>query len=129
MVSGGFDPIHSGHINMLREAADLGEVVVAINSDDWLVRKKGYRLLPWQERAAIVMAIRYVSDVVGVDDADGTVVEAIRRVKPDIFANGGDRLADNTPEVAYCEHVGIRSLFNIGGSKTASSSEFVEAVR
>ena len=94
MVSGGFDPIHKGHVRMILAAAEHGDVVVVANSDDWLMRKKGYVFMPWEERAEIISAIRGVTEVVTVDDSDNTVCEALIRCKPDAFANGGDRKGD-----------------------------------
>ena len=90
MVSGGFDPVHIGHIQMIEEAARWGSVIVVINSDDWLMRKKGYVFMPWKERAYIMGSIKGVSLVTGVDDTDGTVCRAIGYHRPDAFANGGD---------------------------------------
>lgn len=122
-VSGGFDPLHIGHLEMLREAATYGELVVIINSDAWLMRKKGFVFLPWEQRAAIIGDLKHVSAVSHVDDTDGTVCEALMRLKPGYFANGGDRKSDNTPEKMVCEHVGIEMLWNIGGGKADSSSD------
>ena len=90
-VSGGMDPIHVGHVRMILEASKFGDVVVILNSDQWLLRKKGFKFMSWEERAEILRAIRGVVDVVRVNDEDGTVCEALRRIKPDYFANGGDR--------------------------------------
>lgn len=127
LVSGGFDPIHRGHISYLRAAALYGEVVVALNSDDWLVRKKGQRFQCREDRTVILQAIRYVTRVVRVDDSDGTVCAAIREIKPDFFANGGDRTPDNTPEVELCNELGISLLFRVGGGKEESSSRLLTA--
>ena len=113
-VSGGFDPIHKGHIKMIREAAKLGDVVVILNSDDWLERKKSYKFMNFEERSYIAGSIKGVVFTTGVDDSDGTVCEALKRIKPDFFANGGDRYSTNTPEMAVCEELGIEMLWNIG---------------
>jgi D-beta-D-heptose 7-phosphate kinase/D-beta-D-heptose 1-phosphate adenosyltransferase len=121
-VSGGFDPLHLGHLAMLREASERGQLVVIINSDEWLLRKKGFVFLPWLERAAIIKDLRYVADVSAVNDDDGTVCEALARLKPRYFANGGDRNSDNTPEGQLCKDLGIEMLWNVGGGKTGSSS-------
>ena len=126
MVSGGFDPIHVGHVRMILDAAKHGEVIVVANSDDWLMRKKGYVFMPWKERAEIIESIRGVVRVEHVDDSDNTVCEAISRCRPDAFANGGDRKGDNTPEVALCNELGIELMWNIGGGKIQSSSDLVE---
>ena len=125
MVSGGFDPIHIGHVRMILEAAEHGDVIVVANSDDWLMRKKGYIFMPWEERAEIIESIKGVVSVEKVDDADGTVCDALRRIKPDVFANGGDRKGNNTPEVALCEELGIDLIWNVGGGKIQSSSDLV----
>lgn len=126
MVSGGFDPIHVGHVRMIREAAQHGDVIVVANSDDWLYRKKGYNFMGFVERKEILMAIKGVVQVIPVNDKDGTVCEALRRIKPTYFANGGDRTSDNTPEKRVCEELGIEMLWNVGGQKIQSSSELVE---
>ena len=85
MVSGGFDPVHAGHIRMIRDAANFGDVIVVANSDDWLYRKKGFVFMTFDQRAEILNAIKGVILVDSVDDTDGTVCEAIRRLKPDFF--------------------------------------------
>lgn len=126
MVSGGFDPVHVGHLRMFQEAANLCDgLYVVINSDDWLLRKKGYVFMTFAERAEIVQGFEGVTAVFSVDDSDDTVCEAIRRIKPDCFANGGDRTAHNTPEIELCDELGIEVLWNIGGGKVQSSSELV----
>jgi cytidyltransferase-like protein len=125
-ISGGMDPVHVGHLDLIKHAAEYGNVVVILNSDAWLKRKKGYHLMTWDERAKILSALRNVSAVVAVDDSDGTVCEALRRIKPDYFANGGDRFPDNTPELKVCLDYNIKPIFNIGGGKVASSSKLVE---
>ena len=125
MVSGGFDPIHKGHVRMILAAAEHGDVLVVANSDDWLMRKKGYVFMPWEERAEIISSIRGVTEVVRVDDSDDTVCEALTRCQPDAFANGGDRKGENTPEVRVCIENNIQLLWNVGGEKIQSSSELV----
>ena len=125
-VSGGCDPLHIGHLDMFREAAQHGELVVILNSDAWLLRKKGFIFLPWEQRAAIISDLRYVSKVESVNDDDGTVCEALRRIRPHYFANGGDRKHDNTPEGAVCAELGIEMLWNIGGGKANSSSDIAK---
>ena len=130
MVSGGFDPVHIGHIRMILDAARHGDVVVVANSDDWLFRKKGFVFMEFEQRAEILAAIKGVVKVSGVDDTDGTVCEAIRRLKPDMFANGGDRRKNNTPEQDICEELGIQMLWGVGGEdKANSSSDLVERVK
>ena len=129
MISGGFDPIHAGHVRMILDASKYGDVVVALNSDDWLNRKKGYVFMPWAERAEIILAIKGVISVVRVADDDNSVCEAISRERPDYFANGGDRKIGNTPEVDLCNKLGISLIWNVGGDKIQSSSELVSKTK
>ena len=101
-VSGGFDPIHKGHVRMILAAAQYGDVIVILNSDDWLHRKKGYKFMTWDDRAEIIRAIRGVVNVVNtIDDKDETVCNTLRNLKRDVdldyFANGGDRYNTNSP--------------------------------
>lgn len=129
MVSGGFDPLHIGHVRMIAEAYQHGDVLAVVNSDAWLMRKKGYVFMPWADRAEIVRGLRCVWNVEPVDDADGSVCDAIRRLHPDIFVNGGDRTGDNIPEYQLCEELGIEMIFGVGGGKIRSSSQIVAEVR
>ena len=128
-VSGGFDPPHSGHIRMIQEASQFGEVIIVLYSDDWLMRKKGFVFMSWDERKEILEAIKGVRKVVQVDDSDGTVCEALLRHKPNYFANGGDRSDKNTPELIICKENDITMIWGIGGGKIQSSSELVNRLR
>ena len=119
-ISGGFDPMHPGHIAMIEGAMKYGEVHIIVNSDDWLIRKKGFFFQPWVDRKKILEA--YTPHIHAVDDADGTVCEALRRIRPDYFGNGGDRGKTNTPELTVCEELGIEPVFELGGGKYSSSS-------
>lgn len=121
IISGGFDPIHPGHIAMIEEAAKYGEVHIVANSNAWLLRKKGFFFQPWVDRKKILEA--YTPHIHAVDDTDGTVCEALRRIKPDYFGNGGDRTSHNIPELSVCLELGIEPIFSLGGNKYASSSE------
>jgi D-beta-D-heptose 7-phosphate kinase/D-beta-D-heptose 1-phosphate adenosyltransferase len=116
-LSGGFDPLHAGHVKMLQGAAHFGRIVIILNSDEWLVRQKGFCLMPWHERREILMALKYVHDVVPVDDRDNTVCEAITRIKPNVFGNGGDRGPRNTPERDLCLKMEIKLAYGIGGGE------------
>ena len=130
MVSGGFDPVHAGHIRMIRHAAEYGNVIIIANSDDWLFRKKGFVFMEFERRIEILNAIKGVILVDSVDDSDNTVCEAIRRIKPTYFANGGDRGQNNTPEQTVCEELGVELLWAIGGEeKLDSSSDLARKVR
>lgn len=130
-VSGGFDPVHIGHLRMFREARKLGgRLVVILNNDNWLRAKKGYSFMGEDERAEIISEMRCVDDVIITghenDCKDMSVCEVLENLMPDIFANGGDRKADNIPEYELCERLGIEMAFNVGGEKARSSSELVE---
>ncbi len=127
-VSGGFDPIHIGHVRMFREARELGDkLVVIMNNDNWLRMKKGFTFMPQKERAEIIRHLPFVDKVVFTDhtkgDTDNSVSRTLAKVRPDIFANGGDRVSKNVPEVALCKKLGIKMVFNVGqGGKVQSSS-------
>ena len=128
-VSGGFDPIHVGHVRMIRQAAELGDVIVIANSDAWLMRKKGYVFMEWRERAEILQNIKGVVAVYEAKDDDNSVCESLKSLQPDIFANGWDRKNNNVPEVKLCRELGIDLVWNMGGDKIQSSSELVKKQR
>lgn len=130
-ISGGFDPIHIGHIRMIQAARALGDrLVVILNNDHWLRAKKGYVFMPQTERKELLKAISGVDQVVITrhtkNDRDTSVSREIQKIKPDIFANGGDRKKGNTPEVILCKQLNIQLAFNVGqGGKVQSSSWLV----
>ena len=127
-VSGGFDPVHIGHVRLFREAKALGHyLVVILNNDNWLLKKKGFFFMPQDERKEIIESFVAVDEVVltehSQDPEDMSVCEALKKVKPHIFANGGDRTKTNIPEVPVCEALGCELIFSIGeGGKVQSSS-------
>ena len=131
LVSGGFDPIHSGHIKLINEANKYGDVVVLLNSDEWLKNKKGKAFLPISERKIIMQNIKGVIDVIEFDDSDQTCIDGIKiaksRFKNNLikFANGGDRNNDTTPEKEFCENNNIETLFGIGGTNKSNSSSWI----
>lgn len=128
LISGGFDPLHSGHVRLITEAAKMGRLYVALNSNRWLKKKKGYVFMPWEERAEILRAMRCVVEVLAVDDSDGTVCHTLERVRPAIFANGGDVTKGHPAEHAVCAKYGIQEVFEVGGHKINSSSALVAKV-
>lgn len=128
-VSGGFDPIHLGHLRMFKEARKLGDkLIVIINSDAWLRRKKGAYFMTANERAEIIKEFECV-DVVHIHNSmKPDVCGALEKLKPDIFANGGDRKKpEDLPEAETCEKLGIQMVFNVGGKKVRSSSSMLES--
>lgn len=131
-VSGGVDPIHIGHVRLFKSAKELGtKLIVILNNDNWLMKKKGFVVMDEKDRKEILESIRYVDEVVLTkhepESEDVSVCESLKEIHPDIFANGGDRKSDNIPEYKLCEEVGIKMEFNIGeGGKVRSSSEIVK---
>ena len=129
VTSGGFDPIHPGHISLLQESAKYGDVVVAaVNGDAFLRAKKGRPFQDLRTRCLIVSAIRSVDYVVPFEiEGDLTVNEALRRLRPDVFTKGGDRVdADTIPEWDTCKELGIEVVTGVGADKEWSSSWFLE---
>jgi cytidyltransferase-like protein len=128
IATGGFDPLHSGHVSYLQAASQLGFLVVGVNSDAWLARKKGAAFMPWLERASVVSALGCVGQVIAFDDSDGTAIDAIARVRamqPDaeiVFVIGGDRSATNTPEMVMKDVV---FKFGVGGEDKKNSSSSI----
>ena len=133
LVTGGFDPLHSGHLAYFKAAKELGDkLVVGINSDEWLTRKKGRPFMPFEERAEIIKGLSIVDQIISFDDSDDTACGAIYKTLAThgniklIFANGGDRTDANIPEMAtygdmhYCNFV-----FGVGGEDKKNSSSWI----
>lgn len=137
VTSGGFDPMHVGHLRCLLESADFvkrvggrTKLAVIVNSDGFLLRKKGYAFMPASERMEIIAGVKGVDYVVPWDDGSQTVTGAIAILKPFAFTKGGDRDASsNVPEFDLCEKLGTQVIFNMGGGKIQSSSTLVESAR
>jgi len=130
LVTGGFDPVHKGHIAYLNDAAQLGDIlIVGLNSDEWLTRKKSRPFMSLEDRKAVVSELRMVHEVITFDDSDGTAYKAImsliKRFPNDqiIFANGGDRTFITTPEVSMSYgHPFVQFEFGVGGTNKMNSS-------
>ena len=130
IVSGGFDPIHSGHISYIKKAKRLGDkLIVALNSNHWLEKKKGKYFLPFKERKIILESLSYVDEVLDFkDDSEGSAKNALLKVKKKfpndeiIFCNGGDRNKENIPEMSI---EGIKFEFGVGGNNKANSSSWI----
>lgn len=128
-LSGGFDIIHPGHIRMIQGATHFGSVIIILNSDEWVYRKKNIVLIPWHERKEVLMGIKGVDKVEMVNDEDNTVCEALIRIRPHIFGNGGYRLPTNTPERQVCNELGITCVWGLGGGgRDAYSNELLEKI-
>lgn len=140
-TSGGFDPLHVGHLKCIQESAVLVEklgkktksdvlLVVVVNGDNFLLRKKGYAFMPVKERMEIISGIKGVDCVVAWDSDDQTVTGALQVVRPIVFTKGGDRTSsENVPEFQFCESIGCEVIFNVGGEKIQSSSELVSKMK
>lgn len=133
VVSGGFDPLHEGHVAYIQAAAKLGKVIVLLNSAAWLERKKGQAFMTYDSRAAVLSAISGVETVVPFNDRDGTVVDGLKRVASVypgdfIFCKGGDRSdAANVPELEWCRANNVPVVLGCGGyTKANSSSELIK---
>ena len=134
LVTGGFDPLHSGHIAYFKAARELGDhLVVGVNSDEWLTRKKGKPFMPFEERAAIIKELACVDEVIGFNDNDDTAINAIGQVLQTkgtswkvVFANGGDRTNKTTPEyTTFGEHQDVEFIWKVGGSDKKNSSSWI----
>ena len=134
LVTGGFDPLHSGHIAYFKEAKKLGaKLIVGVNSDEWLVRKKGRPFMPFEERCAIIEELSVVDQVIGFNDNDDSACHAIFQILSThgsgtkiVFANGGDRTNTTTPEYAtYGEMPYVDFVFGVGGEDKKNSSSWI----
>ena len=132
LVTGGFDPIHSGHIEYLQSAKNLGDIlVVGLNSDEWLTRKKGRPFMPFRERQSVIENLKMVDKVISFDDSDNTARGAIFKVmstfgygKKIIFANGGDRVEGNVPEHDTYDNI-VEFVYGVGGVAKKNSSSWI----
>lgn len=129
LVTGGFDPLHSGHIEYFKAAKQLGNIlIIGINSDDWLTRKKGRSFMPASERRCIIENLYQVHKVIEFDDSDNSAIDAIKKVRDMyprhkiVFANGGDRTKDNIPEMVFDD---VEFVFGVGGENKKNSSSWI----
>lgn len=126
-ISGYFNPIHVGHLKMVEEAKKLGEyLIVIINNDKQVELKGSIPFMDENDRAEIVKALKWVDQVFISIDNDKTVCQSLKKIKPDIFANGGDRKAGNIPEDKICDDLNIKMINNVGGNKIRSSSTLIK---
>jgi len=129
-ASGGFDPLHIGHIQLFEEAKKLGDkLVVILNNDNWLLKKKRFVFMREGERKKILESLKWVDRVVvtkhKLNTADMSVNRELKEIRPDIFVNGGDRKKDNIPEVSICDQINCKMVFNIGKSGKIQSSSWL----
>lgn len=127
VVSGYFNPMHIGHIRLLKEAKSLGDYLVVILNNDEQVKLKGsVPFMNIEDRKEIVEAIKYVDEVFISIDKDKTICKSLEAINPDIFANGGDRNQDEIPESKVCRDNNIEMIDNVGGDKIRSSSILIK---
>tara|TARA_B100000401_G_C52726462_1_gene681302 strand:- start:101 stop:538 length:438 start_codon:yes stop_codon:yes gene_type:complete len=133
ILSGGFDPVHKGHIRMFKEASMNGMVIAGLNSDDWLIRKKGKFFMPFVERKEILESIKYIDLVKSFNDNDDTACNLIEKINNEysdkyniFFGNGGDRTNQTTPEIKFCNDNNIDLIWGLGGGKIQSSSDLLK---
>ena len=130
LVSGGFDPLHSGHIAFFKAAKELGTLGVAVNSDDWLIRKKGKYFMNVAERMSIIKELKCVDVAIEFSDKDDTANDAIKMAlevyNKVIFCNGGDRTKSNIPEMAkWKDDDRVTFVFGVGGNDKKNSSSWI----
>tara|TARA_Y100001968_G_scaffold36666_1_gene28130 strand:- start:1488 stop:1943 length:456 start_codon:yes stop_codon:yes gene_type:complete len=131
LVTGGFDPIHSGHIKYFEDAKTFSDnLVVGLNSDQWLINKKGQYFQTWKERANIISHLDMVNIVIDWDDSDNSACKAIEKcfqlTNKIYFANGGDRAEDNTPELdAFENDERVLFIWGVGGNNKINSSSWI----
>lgn len=127
VTSGGFDPLHIGHIRCIQAARILGDgLVVLVNDDDFLFRKKGYKVMSLQDRMEIVDALRGVDYTIAWHSDEQTVIGALEQLRPAVFAKGGDRCnRESIPEWDICEQIHCLVALGVGGGKIRSSSDIV----
>ena len=130
VVSGYFNPIHIGHIRLFKKAKKLGKkLIVIVNNDEQVKLKGSFPFMNEDERMEIVKSNRYVNKVVLSIDKNKTVCETLKKIKPDIFVNGGDRKENEIPEIGICEELGIQAIFGVGGKKVQSSSWLLNKIK
>jgi cytidyltransferase-like protein len=134
LVTGGFDPLHSGHIDYFDDAKKLGDkLVVGLNSDDWLTRKKGRPFMPFEERYSVLSSLKMVDEVISFDDSNDSATDAINKTlsmypssESIVFANGGDRVQGNIPELEhFTNNLRVMFAFGVGGDNKKNSSSWI----
>ena len=123
-ISGYFDPIHVGHLDFIEKASDLGTLIVIVNNDKQAIKKKGKSFMSQEDRLKIINSLRDVDSAFISIDKDSSVSKTLEVIRPDIFANGGDRNFENSPETKVCKKLGIRMVDGLG-KKIRSSSEMI----
>ena len=130
LISGAFNPLHFGHLLLLKDASNYGKVIVALNSDEWVMKNKGHLLFDFETRKSILEECKYVSKVISFDDSEGDVTYALFETRPTYFGNGGSATSLSLPkeELQVCGYLGIKPIFNLGNvASEIDSSDLVYA--
>ena len=130
LISGAFNPLHFGHLLLLKDASNYGKVIVALNSDEWVMKNKGHLLFDFETRKSILEECKYVSKVISFDDSEGDVTYALFETRPTYFGNGGSATNLSLPkeELQVCGYLGIKPIFNLGNvTSEIDSSDLVYA--
>jgi len=137
IVSGAFDPIHRGHLSLFEDASKIGRLVVCLNSDEWLVKRKGQAFMCFEDRKHMIGSLIWVTKVISFDDEDGTACDGINKVYAYLryqknfkgkilFANGGCEKEQNTAEIDLCNDLNVDLLWNVGGEQLMSSDDMLK---
>ena len=124
LISGAFNPLHFGHLLLLKDASNYGKVIVALNSDEWVMKNKGHLLFSFNTRKSILEECKYVFEVIPFDDSEGDVTYALFEVRPTYFGNGGSATSLSLPkeELQVCGYLGIEPVFDLGNVSSDNNS-------
>ncbi len=127
LISGAFDTIHLGQLLLLKHAASYGKVIIALNSDEWIINKKGFTIFDFETRKILLEEIPYVYKVIKVADDDGTVCSAMLEIRPDFFGNGGSATSSSIPkvEIEVCDYLGIEPVFSLGDTRNVTEDQYL----
>ncbi len=131
LISGAFNPLHIGHLLLLKDASKYGKVIVALNSDEWVLRNKGHLLFDFETRKKMLLECDYVSEVVAFDDEEGDASFALFKVKPDYFGNGGSLTSASIPkdEIQVCGYLGIEPVFDLGNVSKSKNKDKISSAQ
>ena len=131
LISGAFNPLHFGHLLLLKDASNYGKVIVALNSDEWVMKNKGHLLFDFETRKSLLEECEYVSEVISFDDSDGDAVYALFEVRPTYFGNGGSATSLSLPkeEVQVCGYLGIEPVFDLGDTSKNIDNDMLVAAQ
>ena len=131
LVSGAFNPLHFGHLLLLKDASKYGKVIVALNSDEWVMKNKGHLLFDFETRKSLLEECEYVSKVIPFDDSDGDAVYALFEVRPTYFGNGGSATSLSLPkeEMQVCGYLGIEPVFDLGDTSKNIDNDMLVAAQ